>query len=162
MERAEDYLAAAREHFRALAGLPEEPPHYPLAYYLAGLAVVCLFRAYTELVDAEHDAKHDLRRHMESARFLEFMPAEDREAILANVTDVRTRWLNKHRYSSKASLRRYLNESELYRLAGNRTIKGGQDRILQHNWDVLLNAALDLLTLGIERWETSKIKWNRL
>lgn len=130
-------MAAAREHQAALRDLPEEPSHYPLAYYLAGLAVECLFRAYTELVGGEHDA------------------------LLADVGDVWTRWLNNHRYRSLSSLKNFLNANELYRLEGSRSIKGDSDRVVRYNWDVLLEASLRLLNAGINRWQLSKTKWNR-
>lgn len=42
LERAEEYMAAAREHHAVLAVLPDAPGHFPMAYYLAGLAVECL------------------------------------------------------------------------------------------------------------------------
>ena len=154
-------MAAAREHQAALRDLPEEPSHYPLAYYLAGLAVECLFRAYTELVGGEHDAKHDLRRHAALGHFVEFMPKAEHDAILADVGDVWTRWLNNHRYRSLASLKNFLNANELYRLEGSRSIKGDSDRVVRYNWDVLLEASLRLLNVGINRWQLSKTKWNR-
>ena len=69
LQRAEEYLSAAREHYEALLNMPEEPHHFPMAYYQAGLAVECLFRAYTELVGGEHEAKHDLRRHAANGLF---------------------------------------------------------------------------------------------
>lgn len=161
IERAEEYMAAAREHFAALKDLPDEPGHYPLAYYLAGLAVECLFRAYTELVGGQHDPTHDLRRNAESGRFLELMPEGERDAVRADIGEVRTRWLNNHRYRSLASLKRFLNHSGLYRLEGARSVKGDQDRVVRHNWEILQEAALRLLTKGIQRWQPSKIKWTR-
>lgn len=151
-------MAAAREHFAALQSLPDRPSRFPLAYYLAGLAVECLFRAYSELTGGRHDAKHDLRLHAENGRFLDFMPRDQREDVQADIGDVWTRWLNNHRYRSVASLRRYLNENELYRLAGGRTIKGD---VVEYNWGILQEASLRLLTIGIQRWEPSKAKWNR-
>jgi HEPN domain-containing protein len=161
MERAEEYMAAAREHYDALAALPDEPSRYPIAYYLAGLAVECLFRAYVELVGGQHDPNHDLRRLAESGRFLDFMPPDAEESLAAEIGNVRARWLNNHRYRSLAALKRFLNESRLYRLTGNRSIRGNSDRVVRHNWEILREGAQRLLTIGIKRWELSKAKWNR-
>jgi len=108
-EKAEGYLAAAQEHHAALIDLPKTPAYYPLAYYLAGLAVECLFRAYTELVGGRHEAHHDLQRHADNARFLEFMPETMQDEVQADIGSIRTRWLNNHRYRALPSLRGFLN-----------------------------------------------------
>jgi HEPN domain-containing protein len=57
----EVYLTPASEHITAAFELLEAE-RYALAYYVAGLAVECVFRAYATMVGAEHDDKHDLRR----------------------------------------------------------------------------------------------------
>jgi hypothetical protein len=160
--RAEEYIAAAREHYAALAHMTEEPNHYPMAFYLAGLAVECLFRGYVELVGGAHDANHDLRVHAESGRFLNLMPEQEREDLRADIGDVRTRWLNNHRYRSLSSLRRFLNDNKLYLLGNGRSLQGGSQQVVRYNWDILNEAAQRLLLIGIRRWEISKQKWNCL
>ena len=75
------------------------------------------------------------------------------ETRRAHIGDVRSRWLNNHRYRSLAGLRRFLNEAELYRLPNNQFIKGD---VVKYNWNVLLDSSLWLLSWGIERWNNSK------
>jgi hypothetical protein len=162
MERAEEYMAAAREHHVALGNLPDTPDHYPMAYYLAGLSVECLFRAYVELVGSQHDANHSLLNLAESGRFLDFMPEEEQDRLRADLGEIYTRWLNNHRYRAVKSLTKFLNSKRLYRLEGSRAIRGDADRVLKYNWEILQNASLNLLNIGIQRWKISKEKWNRL
>lgn len=157
-EGAEEYMAAAREHFAALQRMGVSPDHYPLAYYLAGLTAECLFRAYAELNGAEHDAGHDLRRHAESGRFFLFMPESKRDGLRDYLNEVWKRWLNNHRYRSLSSLRHFLTDAELYRLSGQRTIQGD---IVDYNWSILFESTASLLVGGIEQWKNSKNKLNR-
>jgi hypothetical protein len=158
VERAEEYMTAAREHYAALGDLPDIPSHLPLAYYLAGLAVECLFRAYSELVGAAHDSGHDLRRLAASARFFSFMPDSQRDDLSDDLNEVYKRWLNNHRYRSKSSLQRFLNDAELYRLPDKRTIKGD---VTRYNWIVLYESSSNLLTWGIEQWKSSKDRFSK-
>ena len=164
LERAEGYLAAAREHYAFLnreSVESDEPLSYPLSYYVAGLAVECLFRAYGELVGSKHDAKHDLRRMAEAGRFTEFMLEGDSEPIAEALTSVMKRWLNNHRYKSRNALQRFLNDAELYRTDEGKYLKGNSDAVLRYNWERLSKMTAFLLDRGIERWEISKQKWNR-
>lgn len=151
-------MAAAKEHFAALTQLADPPAHYPLAYYLAGLAVECLLRAYVELAGGEHDAKHDLRRLAEGGQYFQQIPEEHREEARAALGDMVTRWRNNHRYKSLMALRRFLNEEGLYAISGRQTVKGD---VIKHNWQVLAEASTLILTLGIGRWESSKKKWRQ-
>jgi hypothetical protein len=160
MARAEEYLEAAREHYVALTELPEKPRHYPLAYYLAGLAVECLFRAYEELGGAPHDAGHGLQQHALNGRFLDLMPQSKREELADDLSEICKRWFNNHRYRSLSSLRRILKEAKLFNMIGQRrTLRGD---IVQYNWDILDNAAQEILQWGLEQWQISKTKLNKL
>lgn len=149
-------MAAAKEHFSALTKSFEPRAHYPLAYYLAGLTIECLFRAFSELTGGEHDSKHDLRRLAENGQFFQQLPQDQQENARAALGEVITRWRNNHRYKSITSLRRFLNEEGLYSVSGKQTIKGD---VASHNWLVLEEATDTLLKLGIGRWEISKKKW---
>ncbi len=158
MARAEEYLAAAREHYDALTKLPDVPDHLPLAYYLAGLAVECLFRAYSEASGGEHDPGHDLRRHAVQGRFFDRMPPSKREELEDDLNEIWKRWLNNHRYRSLASLRSFLTDAELYRLSGHRTVKGD---VVLYNWKILAEATNEILTWGLGQWNTSKTRLSK-
>ncbi len=155
---AEEYLRAAQEHFAELQILTsEEVRHYPLAYYLAGVTVECLFRAYMALVEAPFDDKHDLRKLAESGKFLEFMPDSEKDSIQGALVDVFVRWSNSFRYCCTTSLRTELNKRELFR-NGNQYYSGD---ILKPNWKILYNGVDLLMKTGVGRWQNSKQKWNR-
>lgn len=105
---AEEYLNASREHFEELQRLTEaEIRHYPLVYYLSGVCIECLFRAYAALVDASFDDKHDLRQLAVSGKFLEFMSSREMQQMRyqAAITDIYLRWSNGFRYNSKLGLK---------------------------------------------------------
>ena len=157
-EIAEEYLLAAREHFAELQQLTlDGVRHYPLAYYLSGVAVECLFRAYMALVDAKFDDKHDLRQLAASGQFFNFMPPSQQDQLEAALSDIYRRWSNAHRYRSSSSLRKYLNQHGLFK-NGHQHLSGD---ILKPNWEILYDGVDALMTAGLERWELSKTKWNR-
>ena len=161
MERAEGYLASAREHYAFLKRETvelDEPYSYPLSYHVAGLAVECL---YGKLMGSEHDAKHNLRRMAEAGRFVGFMREEDHELIAEALTSTMKRWLNNHRYKSRNALQRFLNDAELYRTDEGKYLKGNAETVLRYNWERLFTMTGFLLDRGIERWEISKQKWNQ-
>ena len=155
---AEELLNAAREHFAELQRLVEDGVrHYPLAYYLSGVCVECLFRAYMALVNAPFDEKHDLRKLAASSQFFSFMPRseEKRDSMEAALSDVYKRWNNNYRYSSKAGLKKKLIESRLHK-NGNRQLED----VLSGNWNVLYDSVNEIMEVGLKQWENSKQKWN--
>ncbi|WP_395141164.1 hypothetical protein [Armatimonas sp.] len=157
-ELAQEYLLAAREHFAELQRLTlDEIRHYPLTYYLAGVTVECLFRAYMTLVDAKFDDKHDLRQLAASGQFFRFMPSRQQDHLEAALSDVYRRWSNAHRYRSASSLRKFLNQHGLFK-NGQQHLSGD---ILKPNWEILYDGVDALMTIGLERWELSKTKWNK-
>ena len=149
-------MTAAREHFAYLSDLPLLPTHYPLAYYTAGLTVECIFRAYNELIGNQHDAHHDLRLLAEGSRFLSFLPLSVQDDVEVQLSEIQKRWLNNHRYKSFSSIRRFLTDAELYKAHKKATVKGD---IVKYNWDILLNAALTIASIGINQWANSKTMW---
>jgi hypothetical protein len=153
----EIYLITAQVHITA-ANTLYQSGHSALTYYVAGLAVECLFRAYAALVEAAHDEKHDLRRLAQSGRFFEFIPLEQQASLAAALGDVYTRWQNNHRYRSEAALRRYLNAQNLYRLPEGRTIQGD---VVKYNSSIILDGATTLVTAGVVRWKSSKQRWKK-
>lgn len=153
----EVYLIAAQEHITAASAL-HQSGHSVLTYYVAGLAVECLFRAYATLVGAAHDDKHDLRRLAQSDRFFDFMPDDQQASLAAALGDVVTRWQNNHRYRSESALRRYLNAQNLFRLQDGRTIQGD---VVKYNSGIILDGANTLITAGVIRWKHSKQRWNK-
>ena len=157
--QAEEYLSAAKEHFAELQILAvDEVRHYPSAFYLSGVAVECLFRAYVAMTQAPFDDKHDLRQLAVSGKFLECMPHEEmlQANLQAAIIDVYTRWSNSFRYCSTSGLRRKLNQKNLFR-RGAKNLRGD---IVKANWEILFTATDILMTAGVERWEFSKKKWN--
>ena len=62
------------------------------------------------------------------------------------LADVATRWSNSHRYRSENALRAFLKRGKL-----DRGIKGD---FLKENARRIVNAATELVTLGILKWKT--------
>jgi HEPN domain-containing protein len=154
----EVYLLAAQEHIFSLNRLMDDPKQYVLAYYVSGLAVECLFRAYMTVVGAEHDAKHDLRKLAENARFVESMPEDQQDDVRAALGEVITRWRNNHRYRSESALRQFLKEEGLFKLPGGRSLRGD---IVKHNVVTITESATLIVTVGAARWKVLKKKWQR-
>ncbi|MCY2954152.1 MAG: hypothetical protein NTU53_19625 [Planctomycetota bacterium] len=141
---ADVYLTAAQEHVTAARELYDSR-RYTLAHYVAGLAVECIFRAYRYRIDPVFDERHDLHLLAKSARFYDIFPERHVEKISAALGVVVTQWLNNHRYRSEAALRSFLADRKLY--VG---IKGD---FVKENSRRIVNAALDLVSLGVIRWK---------
>jgi hypothetical protein len=157
---AEEYIRAAREHFAELQILAADGVrHYPLAFYVGGVSVECLFRAYSTLVNAPFDDKHDLRKIATNARFFDFVSGEEaqQEELEAALAEIYVRWSNSFRYCSAAGLRGKLEQKGLEKYEGRR-LSGD---ILKPNWNVLYDSVDKIMTTGLGRWEHSKQKWNR-
>lgn len=156
-------MTAAREHFAEVDHMVSEGiQHYPLAYYLTGVSVECLLRAYMVLVGATFDEKHDLRKLAQSSQFFSFMPSGQREELEDALAEVYKRWDNGIRYCSKTRLRRFLvapdeGSGALTIGQNQRPIKG--DLVVYH-WDILYKSSDRIITWGVNKWETSKAKWN--
>lgn len=140
----EVYKAAALEHAGAVQGLYDDR-QYTLAIFVAGLAVESMFRAYRMRVSAELDARHDLYELARISKFADRIPEASHESYAANLGIVATRWSNSHRYRSEEAIRKYLKRAKL-----DRAIKGDP---LKENARLVVNAAIELVTLGAQRWK---------
>ena len=143
---ADVYLTAAQEHVTAARELYKSG-RYVLAHYVAGLAVECLFRAYRCRVDKTFDERHDLQNLAKAGRFFSVIPPEQNQIISAALGVVVSQWQNGHRYRSAASLRSFLAEHKLYL-----RIKGD---FVKENTRRVVDAALELINLGVMRWKSS-------
>lgn len=144
---ASDYKMAAEEHITA-AGELYRQERFVLAHYVAGLAVECMFRAYRRRIDSVFDSRHDLYELAKASRFFDVVPENRARAIRAALGVVYGQWQNDHRYRSEDALRRFLVEKKLYL-----RIKGD---LVKENTRRVVNAALDLVTLGGSQWEKPK------
>lgn len=140
---SEAYKAAALERTGALQQLYDEQEHV-LAIYVAGVAVEALFRAYRVDVDPEFRARHALYELAKESRFAERVPAAAFDKYSADLGAVASRWSNSHRYRSADALLRFLKRGRL-----DRGIKGDP---LKENARRAINAAMDLVTLGVRLW----------
>ena len=140
------YLAAAVERAGALQRLYDDR-QYGLAIYTAGVAVESLFRAYRARLNPEFSSRHNLTELAKAARFAEHVPARLAQVYAASLATVAVRWNNAHRYRSGAAMLRYYNRVGLYdRIRGD---------VLKENARLVINAAADLVNLGVRRWTSS-------
>ena len=143
--RAEDYRDAAAEHMTVAHDLYQHG-HYVLMFYVAGLAVECMLRAYRLRIDREFDERHDLRELLTSSRFIHNLEESERTQIMAAVDHVRRLWRNSHRYCSSGLLRRFLKS-------------GGYDRgirgdAIKENARRLLLSATRVVEVGGNQWKS--------
>jgi HEPN domain-containing protein len=147
------YLAAAQERMTTVnLLLGVAAPHHVEVCYLAGVAVECLLLAYLHRNGGELDAGHNLGLLAIRSGFYEGMKPEQRQATAALIGEFVTRWQNNHRYRSEAALRRYFNEKKLYYVSGKQTTR---EDVLEFNARILVNAATEIVTLGVRRWPPS-------
>lgn len=118
---------------------------YVLTFYVAGVAVESLFRAYIARRTNEFSSRHDLFELSREAKFGARVPPELAVKYAADLGAVAARWSNSHRYRSDKALRTFLKRTSL-----DRRIKGDA---LKENARRILNAAVDLVTLGDRIWE---------
>lgn len=123
---------------------------YAPAHYVAGLSVECIIRAYRARVSKLFDERHDLYELARAARFFDLFPADRSEQLAAAFGTVVAQWVNAHRFRSEACLRAFLVERKLY--AG---IRGD---LLRGRTRMIVNAALDLVAVGVNKWQSRQTK----
>lgn len=117
---------------------------YAFAMYAAGVAAECMLRAFRH-PDREHLAHHDVVAHFsacDEARLGEHA----RTKLRGPVATVHLLWLNNYRYCDEERMRRHLRAVARYKRVGR-----GAD-ILKVASIELLDAALQIVTIGDERW----------
>lgn len=147
------YLIAAQERAtEANLLLQVQPPQYVLASYVSGVAVECLLHAYRIRAGVDDRAKHDLRIHAELGEFYAKMTRTQREAIAYLLGEVVTRWQNNHRYRSREALRQFILKHRLHITQGQSTTTKD---VVQYNAEQLVNAATEIVNVGVLRWDNS-------
>jgi hypothetical protein len=144
--RAETYRDAAAEHVTAARELYDSG-RFALAAYVAGLATECILRGYRHMIDPEFDARHDIDRLYQLAKFTDIVPPGKEEQTGAWLGDVIALWSNDHRFFSEQALRKRWSKQRLYE-----GIKGDfvKERTRQR-----VNASSEIVTLGVTRWKSS-------
>ena len=140
------YYIAAQEHVAAARELYNSG-RYALAHYVAGLAVECLFRAYRCRIDKTFDERHCLQELAKAGRFFSIVPPGQSQRISAALSVIVSQWQNGHRYRSEASFRRFLVDLRLY--------LGIRGDIVKENTRRVVDAAFEIITLGVMRWTNS-------
>ena len=118
---------------------------YVMAHYCAGLAVECMLRAYQVRLNAEFDAKHNLRKLAKTSKFTDLFPRERSEEYARLFAEVIARWNNDFRFRSVKSLRKFLVHFRLYEGVKGDLVKESALRIV--------NAATRLVELGVSKWK---------
>jgi hypothetical protein len=139
----EVYVVAAEEHATAALHL-FHARQFVLGHYVAGLAVECIVRAYRVKRSAQFDERHDLHELARGARFFDLFPPDRVELLTSAFGVVTAQWVNAHRFRSEASLRKYLTERRLF---------AGEMDLLHARTRLIVNAAFNLVTLGVSRWQ---------
>lgn len=142
--RAETYALAAQEHITVILEL-HESQRYVLSHYVAGLSVECLLKAFKSRLDSALDERHDLRRLANKGRFFDHASEKQQPGIAAALGEIVTRWANGHRYRSESALRRFLTKRRLFARKGD---------VLKNSSRKIVNAALELVTFGAQKWQT--------
>lgn len=143
---AETYRDAGAEHVTVAREL-YDLGRFVLANYTAGLAVECVLRGYRVMIDPEFDSRHELDKLYEIARFADVVPARRVEEVTALLGDVVALWANDHRFLSEAALRKRWTKRRLY--------EGLKGDFLKERTRQLLNAASEIVNLGVARWKSS-------
>jgi hypothetical protein len=143
---AEVYRAAAQERTGSLQVLYDDRS-YGLAMYVAGLAVEALFRACRCRIDPEFDSRHDLYELAKAARFRDVIGVIHLDRFGALLNEVAVRWSNNHRFRSDAAMRAFLKRGKLDR--------GMSGDFLKENARIQINAATELVAMGVARWKKS-------
>ena len=144
------YLTAAQERITtANLLLHAEPPDYVMACYAAGVAVECLFHAYRERAGVNDTARHDLGLHAQLGLFYDGMSSRQRQGVSALVSEVVSRWRNNHRYRSEEALRDFVVRHRLFATTGQSTTRSDA---LRYNAEQLMDAAIEVVTIGVRRW----------
>ena len=117
---------------------------YPFAMYGAGVAVECMLRAFCH-DDVRHEAHHDIAHHFRACD-AERLGERARAKLRGPVATVHLLWLNNFRYSHEQRLRQHLKALKYYT-----RVKSGSDALKVACTD-LMDAALQIVTIGDERW----------
>ncbi len=117
---------------------------YPLAMYTAGVAVECMLRAFRH-DDREHQAHHDVVAHLGACN-RERLGERAWAKLRGPAQTVHLLWLNGFRYASEKRLRQHLSALRFYA-----RVKKGSDTLKVACID-LIDAALQIVTVGDERW----------
>jgi len=145
--RPEHYLEAAYERIDAARKLHNEQ-HYPEALYFAGVAVECLLLAYKTRDNPEFESRHDLRKLLKESGMADFTRHKDLMKLPALLGEVWSRWKNNYRFASYSRL-----SSEFRSLKLDSGIRGD---ILKSNSDTAIRNALEIINLGVRRWNSEK------
>jgi HEPN domain-containing protein len=145
----EDYMRAAKARVHAATALYRDN-RYAEAIYMAGVAVEALLRAYHkhQRRDASFDARHDLAQWWKECRISDLLPAKHVRRGAYWMSEVWSRWKNDYRFADEDRLERRYKKLKLHR-----GVKGDP---LEHNARIVVDSALDLVTLGARRWEMRK------
>jgi len=142
----DQYLEASRYRMETARRLHDQQ-RFSGAIYFAGVAVECLLRAYILRKDPTFDERHDLSDMFKRSELADFVHSGERQDVSAWLGTVWARWKNSYRYASDDRLR-----TEFKGLKHDRGVKGDP---LKENSRMVIEAALQLRTLGEKRW-TSK------
>jgi len=147
MKVTEDsYRIAAINHASTAQDLVDNG-RYPIAAYLAGLAVECMLRAYSHRIIGEFDARHDLRLWFRRSKFESVVPTIRADETDQAFTTVAAQWSNSQRYYSVELLRAEWKAAEL-----DRGIRGD---FVKERTRRLVNASWKIVRLGEEQWQNS-------
>lgn len=141
------YMEASASRLEVARRLHNEG-RYSEAIYLAGVAIECLLRSFILRTEPQFDGCHDLSELYKKAQLEDLVHDEDRQRAAVWLGDVWARWKNNYRYASDSRLR-----TEFRRLAHNRGIQGD---FLKENSRIVVDAALELRTLGERRCHSKK------
>ena len=140
---ADEYRSAALERIGDALEL-KRLERYSFAMYAAGVAAECMLRAFRH-PDIEHLAHHDVVAHFDACD-ADRLGDRARRKMRGPVQTVHLLWLNNFRYSHEQRLRKHLNELKYYE-----RVNRGSDT-LKVACIELMDAALQIVTVGDERW----------
>ena len=120
---------------------------YPLASYLAGPAVECIFQAVAFKIGAAHDAGHSLPLWLGKG------PRDLRNSIKSEVRDewsvLVAIWSNGIRYLSRSGFVGYLRDKR-----GTVRVRGGPESMMRMNAKWLVESAAAIHKKGLAQWES--------
>lgn len=146
---AEAYHEASLEHVDSARELLNQK-RFALANYTAGVAVECIFRAYSLRLSGSFDYRHDLKLWYDAAKFDNIVPSDLREAISLSEGVIYTHWSNSQRYCSVKFLGAY------FKLAG--LDRGIRVDFIKELTRQTVEAAFEIVTLGDRQWKSSSKK----
>jgi hypothetical protein len=117
---------------------------FVLANYVAGLSTECVLRAYRHMIDPEFDARHDLGLLFKQSKFNAVVPESRRVQVAAALVVAVGLWSNDHRFLSERALRVKWKRKKF-----DRGVKGD---FVKERTRQLVNAASEIVTVGVTRW----------